>query len=259
MISSHALVLFFEWVSLTGAGLTALKLLRSGLYRRYRFFFLYLVSLVPYDVCLLVLDVKSGLYQKFWTVTAPLFWLLYILVVFELCGLILEKHKGLYTLGRWAMYLGIVVAVTLSLLSLLPHITAAMPQRTRIMGYVYATERGVDFSLAIFILLILLFLSRYPVPISRNVAVHSVVFSLFFLSNTLGLLLHSVFGLHLIQEVDMLFMGTSSACVVAWLVLLNAKGEKVRVSTRHFGRGDEERILLQLDSLNDTLLRASRK
>ena len=103
---SHALVLFFEWVSLLGAGLTALKLFSSGLYRRYRFFFVYLVSLVPYGICLLVLDVHSGLYQKFWTVTTPLFWLLYVLVVFELCGLILERHKGLYTLGRWAMYLG---------------------------------------------------------------------------------------------------------------------------------------------------------
>ena len=170
---SHALVLFFEWVSLLGAGLTTLKLLRSGLYRRYRFFFIYLVSLVPYGICLLMLDVNSGLYQKFWTVTAPLFWLFYILVVFELCGLILEKHKGLYTLGRWAMYLAMAVSVTVSMLSLLPRITPAMPQRTRIMGYVYAAERGVDFSLAIFILLILLFLARYPVPSSRNVVVHA--------------------------------------------------------------------------------------
>src|ERR1039457_7084397 len=99
---THALVLFFEWVSLLGAGLTALKLFSSGLHRRFLFFFVYLVSLVPYGICLLVLDVNSGLYQKFWTVTAPLFWLFYILVVFEVCRLILEKHKGLYTLGRWA-------------------------------------------------------------------------------------------------------------------------------------------------------------
>jgi hypothetical protein len=65
--------------------------------------------------------------------------------------------------------------------------------------------------------------------------------------------------MQLIHEVDMLFTGTSSACMVAWLVLLNARGEKVQVTTQHFGRGDEERILLQLDALNDTLLRASRK
>jgi hypothetical protein len=254
-----ALVLFFEWVSLLSAGLTALKLVKSGLFRRYRFFFIYLVSLVPYGVCLLLLDVNSGSYQKFWTVTTPLFWLLYVLVVFELCGLILEKHKGLYTLGRWAMCLGLAVAVTLSVLSLLPHIAPATPQRSRIMGYILATERGVDFSLAIFILLILFFLSRYPVPLSRNVAVHSVVFSVFFLSNTLAVLLRSVFGLHVNDWVNLFLMGTSSACVVAWLVLLSAKGEEVRVHTLRFGRGDQERILLQLDSLNDTLLKAAHK
>jgi hypothetical protein len=157
------------------------------------------------------------------------------------------------------MCVGLAVAVTLSVLSLLPRITPATPQLSRIMGYILATERGVDFSLAIFILLILFFLSRYPVPLSRNVAVHSVVFSVFFLSNTLGILLRSVFGLHVNDQINLFLMGVSSACVVAWLVLLNAKGEKVRLSALHFGRGDEERILLQLDSLNDTLLRASRK
>ena len=237
----------------------ALKLFTSGLYRSYRFFFSYLIFRVPYITCSLFLDVKSPFYQEFFIVTQPLFWPLYILSVRELYGLILQKHKGLYTLGRWAMYLATAISVTVSMLSLLPRIKPEMLQRTKIGGYIYATERGVDFSLAIFILLILFFLSRYPVPLSRNVAVHAVVYSIFFLSNTLGLLLHSVFGLRLKNEVDILFMGTSSTCMVAWLVLLNAKGEEVPLRTLHFGRGDEERILLQLDSLNDTLLKASHK
>jgi len=155
------------------------------------------------------------------------------------------------------MYCATAISVTVSLLSLLPRITPAMPQQSRIMGYLYATERGVDFSLALFILLILLILSRYPVPLSRNVAVHAVVYSIFFLSDTLGLLLHNVFGLNLLRAINLFLMGISSACVVAWLVLLNAKGEEVQWSTMQFGRGDEERILLQLDSLNKTLLRAS--
>jgi hypothetical protein len=254
-----ALVLSFEVLSALGSGLVALKLYMSGLHRRYRIFFAYLVCRVPYIGCSIFLDVHSPFYQKFFIITEILFWPFYILLVRELYGLVLEKHKGLYTLGRWAMYLATAVSVIISVLSLLPRITPAMPQRSRIIGYVYATERGVDLSLALFILLILLLLSRYPVPLSRNVAVHAVVYSIFFLSNTLGLLLHSVFGLQLKNEVNILLMGTSSACVVAWLVLLNAQGERVRARTLHFGRGDEERILLQLDSLNETLLRASHK
>jgi len=89
--------------------------------------------------------------------------------------------------------------------------------------------------------------------------VHAVVFSLFFLSNTFVVILHSVFGLHLKNAVDIFLMGTSSACLVAWLVLLNAQGEKVRVSTCNSAVGTKNGFLLQLDSLNDTLLRASHK
>jgi hypothetical protein len=54
-------------------------------------------------------------------------------------------------------------------------------------------------------------------------------------------------------------MGTSSACVVAWFFLLNTKGEEVRVSTLRFGRADQDRILLQLNALNDTLLKTAHK
>jgi hypothetical protein len=40
-------------------------------------------------------------------------------------------------------------------------------------------ERGVVFSLVIFLLLILLFLSIYPVSLSRNILVHCVVYTVF--------------------------------------------------------------------------------
>ena len=259
MMPGSALVLSFEAVSAIGSGLVALKLFLTGLHRRYRILFAYLICRVPYIGCSLFLDVNSSFYQKFFIVTEILFWPLYVLLVLELYGLVLEQYKGVYTLGRWAMYLATVVSVTISVLSLLPRITPAMPQQSRIIGYVYATERGIDFSLALFILLILFLLSRFPVPLSRNVAVHAVVYSIFFLSNTLGLLLHSVFGLQLENEVNMFLMGTSSACVVAWFFLLNTKGEEVRVSTLRFGRADQERILLQLNALNDTLLKTAHK
>src|ERR1022692_4960130 len=68
------------------------------------------------------------------------------------------------------------------------------------MFYVLATERGIETGLAIFILLILCFLSFFPVKLSRNVRVHAMVFSIFFLSNTFVLLMRSLFGMHLRNE-----------------------------------------------------------
>ena len=38
-------------------------------------------------------------------------------------------------------------------------------------------------------------LSWYTVPLSRNVVVHAVIYTVFFLSSELGLMLRSVFGL----------------------------------------------------------------
>ena len=257
-MSSADLVLFLQLVSLAGCSLTAGKLLVSGLHRQYRIFWFFLLFLIPDSIFPLVLGTSSQLYLKLWICTEPALWIFYIFVVLELYGLILEKHKGLYTLGRWAMYFSVVVSVALSVLSLLPRITPAMPQASKRMGYILAAERGVDLSLVIFIVLILGFLTLYPVPLSRNVIVHTLVYSVFFVSNTLGVLLRVMLGVRVKNEVNLFLMGVSSVCMLAWFFLLNAKGEEVHLNLPWLGAPQEKRLLQQLDALNATLLRVSR-
>jgi hypothetical protein len=251
-----ALVSFLKVVSLLGSALTACKLYRAGLYRRYPIFFTYFVFRVLNGTWPLVLDIKSPAYQKVWMLTEPLLWAFYILVVFELYRLVLEKYKGLYTLGRWAMYVGIVVSTVISSLSLLLKIKPSAPQRSNLLGYFLVTERGIDLSLAIFILVILFFLSRYPVALSRNVRLHAILYSVYFLSNTLGLLMRGLFGLHLMDEVDLVLMSATTGCVIAWLFLLNPAGEQVRDELPQLAGEHERRLLIQLDAVNSALLKA---
>ncbi|HYL97296.1 MAG TPA: hypothetical protein VET69_15930 [Terriglobales bacterium] len=255
----NALDLFLRVASLLASGLVAGKLFHTGLNRRYRAFFWYFLFRVAEIIGSLILDVKSNIYSYFWAFSEALSLILYVWVVLELCGLVLERHRGLYSLGRWAIGFGMVISLTLSFLSLLPKITPAMPQRTRTLGYFYAADRGVTFCLALFLLLMLFLLSRYPVPLSRNVILHSTLYTIFFLSNTLSVILSSVFGLRLYTAVDTGLMGVSTACALAWAFLLTPKGEDVRMTIPHFGPEHEERLLYQLDSLNTTLLRAARK
>lgn len=259
-----ALVLGIQWFSLLGSLLTAAKLYQSGLFRRYRVFFAYFVFRVPDASYPLLVDVKSPVYFYFWVFTEPLVWVFYVWVVLELCRLVLERHPGLYTLGKWAMYVGMAVSVTLSVLSVLAKFEAAPQQRSRslhnsIIGYFYAADRGVSFCLAIFLLLMLLLLSRYPVRLSRNVVLHTTLYTIFFLSNTLSVILLSVFGLHLFTTIDTGLMGVSALCILAWLIFLTPKGEEVRLNIPHFAPENERRILYHLDALNSTLLRLSRK
>jgi hypothetical protein len=257
-MSGAALVSYLPALSALGAALTVLKLLKTRLYLRYRVFLAYLVF---HALCLslaLVLDPSSRAYFLLW-VFSQLSWLFYIGMVFELYRLILERHKGLYTLGRWAMYAGIVVSVTISALALLPRITPQMAQVSKFMGYAVAGERGVDFSLAIFLLLMMFLLTWYTVPLSRNVVSHAVIYTVFFLSSEMGLILKSVFGFRNIGMLNNGLMAMSAACTLAWFFLLSRNGEEARVKLPWIDPEQERRILYQLDSLNATLLKAARK
>ena len=256
-MTSVSLVSCLKAVVLLGSVLMALKLYRTGLYLRYPVFFAYFFFRVPNNIWPLFLGITSPLYQQVWVLTEPIELGFYVMMVVELYKLVLEKYKGLYTLGRWALYLSLAISVTISAISLLPQIKPSMPQRSKVMFYMLATERGVHTGLVIFIVLMLCFLSLFPVKLSRNVRVHALVFSIFFLSHTFVALMRSLFGMHLAREVNIVLMGITAASMVAWLTLLRAAGEETQRAPALYGQEEESRLLMHLDSLNAALLRAS--
>jgi hypothetical protein len=256
-MSSAVLVSCLKAVLLVGSVLMALKLYRTGLYRRYPIFFAFFIFRIPDSIWPLFLEVSSPLYQKVWVLTEPIEFGFYVLMVLELYKLVLEKYKGLYSLGRWALYVSLAISVGISIISLLPRIKPSLPQPSKIMFYMLATEQGIQTGLAIFIVLILCFLSLFPVKLSRNVRVHALVFSIFFLSSTFMLLMRSLFGLRLADELNTVLMGVTAASVVAWLTLLRAAGEDPSPVPVAYGQEHESRLLAHLDSLNAALLRVS--
>ncbi|MGB9457162.1 MAG: hypothetical protein WCB12_14030 [Bryobacteraceae bacterium] len=250
---------YVQILLLIGSALVAAKLYRSGLWRKYSFFFAYFVFRIPNSTWPLMVSTGAPVYLWLWLFTSSVCLIFYVLVVAELYRLILEKYRGLETMGRWAMYAATAVSVLISVLALLPRFTPAMPQRSKHLGYEYALERGIDFSLVMFILLMLLFLSRFPIPLSRNVVVHAAIFTLYFLAAALGLLLHALWGINLSAELSLSLSCVSLLCVGAWLLLLNPAGENVPAHLPLLGSGDEEKILRELDAVNAALLRVSRQ
>jgi hypothetical protein len=256
-MSSAVLVSCLKAVLLVGSVLMVLKLYRTGLYRRYPIFFAFFIFRIPDSIWPLFLEVSSPLYQKVWVLTEPIEFGFYVLMVLELYKLVLEKYKGLYSLGRWALYLSLAISVSISAISLLPRIKPSLPQSSRIMLYVLATERGIQTGLAIFIILILCFLGLFPVKLSRNVRMQALVFSIFFLSSTFVVLMRSLFGLRMAHEANTVLMGITAASLVAWLTLLRVAGEDLPHEPVLYGQEHESRLLAHLDSLNAALLRVS--
>jgi hypothetical protein len=162
----------------------------------------------------------------------------------------------LYTVFRWGMIASVIVAASISAISLIPRIKPNAPQRSKYLGLFLAGERGLDLSLAIFILVLLLFLSRYPITLSRNVRVHAVIYSVYFLINSSAVLVHTIFGVYQGEKVNLVFSFVSVGAMVAWLVLLSPAGEAVPEVAQRVTEEHEQRLLAQLDSLNAILLKS---
>jgi hypothetical protein len=251
---SAALVLSI--LSLLGSALTAIKLYHTGLYRNYPIFFTYFIFRVFEGVIPLVLrDVRSPLYQKLWLIDEPIVCLFYVLVVMELSRRVLNLYPGLFAIFRMAMLASVVVSMAVSVASFA--VKTDTTQRSNLMVYFLVGERGLDLAISIFILLLLFVLSRYPITLSRNVRVHAGVFAVYFISNTAAFLLRSVFGLKVNTEVNLALMTVTVAAIGAWLLLLNPKGEEIPVAKTSIRPEHEQRLLTQLDSLNQALLKAS--
>lgn len=261
-MSAVALASYFQLISAFFSGLVAIKLYTTGLYHRYKIFFVYIIFRIPCQVTSWFRyrqDPNSRAYLDLFLYTEPIVLLFYILVVMELYSLVLEHYKGLYTLGRWAMYVALTISVTISVLTLLPKIAPSTPEPSKYLFKEVAVERGVDLSLVLFILLIVLFLSRYRITLSRNVLIHTGIYALFFLSETLVLLLRTLWGIHTNDLINVGLTVLSCTCAFLWWSLLSAKGEEIKVNAPEFRPDSEERILHQLDALNQTLLKVSRK
>ncbi len=259
-MSVASLIIGFQILSLGGSALMAGKLFSTGLYRRYRIFFWYFLFRIPNTSWpLFFSSTASPLYFRFWVFTEPVTWVFHMAVVLELYRLVLEKHKGIYTLGRWAMFCGVGTSAVVSVVSLIPRLTLSMTQQSKWMFRYLAMERGVGLGLAIFLLFMTAFLILYTVPLSRNVKIHARIYTVFFFSNFLTFLLHSLFGLTIVPFTNLLAEAVSAACVLAWFLLLSAQGEEVQTSQPIFSPEQERRMLHQLDAFNATLLKVSTK
>jgi len=247
-------------VTVALAAILSIRLFVSGLYRRYRAFFCYLVFYALREGVLGSLDTSNRLYEKIWVLTEPVEWFFLALVVLELYSLVLYDYQGLATAGRWALIMAVVVALAASGISLLAPSHDTL--QGALMRYYYVADRAIYFSLVVFLLTILGFLMQYPVILSRNIIVHSIVFSVYFLSNTFIFVLLSTRGYthQLLDAVVHAIEVINIAAMATWLAMLTPAGEFRKLRMRPaWMPGREEVLVGQLNQLNATLLRARRK
>jgi hypothetical protein len=236
-----------------------LKLVSRRLHRIYFWFFILLWFQVLQTAGMMFLDSATDLYAWAYFLTEPALWVLYLLAVLELYSLALCKHQGLASLSRWFMLGALLVSVAISALTLqadLSRPTGKFP----ILDYFSVFERGVAFSLVLFLLLITGFLIWTPISIRRNLVVHVSLYSVFFMAAATLFFLQNTRRFALIAEISIALLSANALCLLLWVLLLNKRGEEIVMMVRSRWKPEDElRLARQMDAVNAFLLKSSGK
>jgi hypothetical protein len=86
------------------------------------------------------------------------------------------------------------------------------------------------------------------------------VYSIYFLSMTMGLLWRNVTGYAVNNTVNLVLLAVSVSCLLVWILFLNRQGEQTTVVLRqHWRPEQEEQLVERLSAINATLLRSARR
>jgi hypothetical protein len=170
----------------------------------------------------------------------------------------LADYPGIRTAGRWAIYGGITISLSVSLAITGYSWNGGANGRSRIF-YLLVANRSVLFTLAVVVIVYLILISRYPLHLQKNTYVSCGFFGAVFLSEA-AVQLIDTFGQHLYFEgadtAQILFAGL---CLAGWALML-APADAADTSSRvSFSSPHEHELLLELESLNRLLARSGRR
>src|SRR6266567_3558252 len=248
--TQETVLLILQTSILTGL---VVRVLMTGLFRTYPWFFGYLLMASLQTLILPFLPFNSAIYLYTWAVSQGLLTCFCALIVLELYSLILRDLTGLATSSRRYIKICLGVATLGSLLVLLVEQTPNVA-----FDAFMIIDRAILTSLLIFVLLLTAFLIYYPVPINRNLVVYSIGYAVYFTAKMSGLLAVNITHAWY-HQFGLIAVAASTVSMLFWLVGLSRRGEeKTLVIGHRWNREDQDRVLERLKALNASLLRAGK-
>ena len=237
----------------------AWRLYRTQLHRVYRWFFAYVTFETVRVAVMSSLDIRTNLYTELYFVTQPITWILYLLVLLELNQAALRNHPGIASFGRKFVGWALIGATVASLASLFLDLSSPSSGSAYVATFLLI-ERLVMLSLLLFLLLLTAFLAYFPIPVNRNLVIHARIFAIFFFFKTLVLIFRNMMSGDTIYTINTAVQVLSLVCLTGWITLLSKEGERVAApSSRWRDTASEQRVLAQLDAINQTLLSSAKK
>jgi hypothetical protein len=208
------------------------------------------------------IDYRSG-----WLVGRVAFWILMVWTVYALLAAILANLDGIYRLSRKVLKISFAVAIIIGLLSAIPEYWASGvsgPKYTnpldKLVGIGMIFDRVLSSAALLVLLAILILLLWFPVQISRNLAVFSAGLLVYFAAKTTVMLGRNFWSHDSTRGVGIAITFAMSVCIAYWAMFISRAGERVRTRPGHAWKpAQQERLMVQLEALNASLLRSARR
>jgi hypothetical protein len=249
---------FFTALTAISCAIAALRIRTAPSASEYKWLFWLLNAWAITSVSTLVIPLSSRLYFLVFLLIVPISWVLYFLVARDLYQRVFRDYRGIAFAGRtclWAAAVLTPAGVTLSLVFSPGGLTESISFATIVL-----LDRCVLFCIALFLVLLVSVMIRYPIPVGKNLAVHSIFLSSILFSQVVvqivdqwTLYQHTAYMNSIAAAFDALLTG-------AWALFLSRSGDSVMIRFRGtLESATEHHLLGQLDALNGILLRAARK
>lgn len=254
----------------------ALKLVWGGLHLRYRAFFFWVCFQAGTNAILDLLRRGEGfsiqlpfraqpfdsveIYFYFWFWTEPVLVIALVVAVFEIYSLALQRYRGISTISRRILTICLVLASLISIFSILPDLQFnADPENTWFL-LTNVIRRAIYTSLFAFLILLVSFITIFPVRLSRNSILHVALFTIVFLANSATTLAVNFHGFEMIPVINIVIASISALSFLAWILFLTPGGEIVERTVRSsLSASEAEGLLLKLRQINDSLTESHRR
>ena len=185
-------------------------------------------------------------------------------LVYALAKAVLAELPGILRFSRTLLNVAFPLAIVIAFSTAkseyrLMHGADPMDRMMRVCS---VADRGISMAAALLLLVILAFILWFPVKMSKNLAIFSIGFVVYFASKTGLELIHlySKLGAKAITILSTVDSVVLILCFLYWIFFIGAQGQTAQVRIGHSWRlAEQAKLLEQLESLNGVLMRSSQR
>ncbi len=235
------------------AALLAVRMYRERLHRIYPVLFTFLLFDAARTLVSSAFAQGTSRAAYLFIATEPLAWILNFMMVREIFHIVLREHPGIDSVSRGFTRYAMAVSVVASA-ALLWMDYASAPGLTQLLQGTFLFGRVALLALVVLLAAGVVFMSWFPVTITRNASVLVTGYAVYFGAKGLLLLARNLAGADFNMAGGIAVLCVFSGCLAAGILLLKASNEHRQREYRPPSDPEEaHRLLAQLERINRKL------